>query len=394
MNGTSRISRSGRLAAWPLAALLLVGGLALLLGTGVATIRTPWDLGLLVALSVMSYFAGTIALPALRIDSSLVLAFTAVVLTGPLGALAVTGIPELIRPVAERNHVRRIATLANLASFVWAPLACWMLLLALPISTSSLAARCLVYSVAVAAMVVVQVAITRGIVAGLVDGTLISGWRTELRVLVAALALCPFAVLTAALLPFFGVLALVVVAAAEALLSALVRVVSWTPRAGGLTVPQARARYAAAISSRMSLSRSQRRVLLAAARSGTGRVPLWLSPHEHDQVPKVLLLAGLWSRHDEAHDDCFARLGPAEMGVESRVLLVADAWARLTAKGSDEIEHRRALITLHNHPRRYDREIVAVARGLLSDADGGAPCPRMPHTRELSRRVAQLKPAA
>ena len=375
--------------------LLLVGGTALILrGSSGAAIRNPWDLALLVALSLGTYFAGAIALPAFRIDVGLVLALAALVLTGPIGALAVGAIPELIRPRVERGHVRRIATVTNLASFAWAPLAGQAVLVALLTAHAQPAALALTYVLAGTAMALTNIAIVRGILGGLVDQILVAEWRTELGVLAASIALVPFAALTVCLIPAFGILALVSVAAAEACLSALVHLVTWTPRAGRLTVQEARTRYAAALALRMSLTRSERRVLMAAARSGSGRLSPWLSAAERDRVAKTLILAGLWSRSGHQSDDCFSRLQPAEMGIESRVLLVAQGWAELTASGSDQLEHHLALLTLHNSPRRYDRRVVALARDLIPDSDRQTARARVPHTRALPRRIAQLNATA
>jgi hypothetical protein len=168
----------------------------------------------------------------------------------------------------------------------------------------------------------------------------------------------------------------------------LIHLITWTPRAGGLTIPEARARYAAALASRMALSPPERRVLLAAARAGMGRgrlVPTRAG--DRDAVAKTLILAGMWS----TSDDCFSRLQPAEMGIESRVLLIAHGWAALTANGTEQLQHRRALLKLHNNPRRYDRRIVAVARDLVPESAPEAQSARIPYARALPRRIAQMK---
>jgi len=340
---------------------------------------------LLVALTLLTFVTDEFSLPALRVDIGLILAFAALVLTGPVGALIVVAIPELIRPLVERHHVRRVATMANLASLAWQVLVGEAVLRALPAAHASPIGRLLIYVLVASLMAVATVIVTRGIVAGLVDRVLISRWRVELGTLAACLALAPFAALTGYLLPILGIIALVAAVAAETSLGLLVHLVTWTPRAGRLTVPEARARYAAALASRMSLSRSERRVLIAAASAGTIRTGLRLSnATERDRVAKTLILSGLWS----SEDDCFSRLQPAEMPIESRVLVVAHAWAELTAKGSDELEHRRALLTLHNNPRRFDRRIVAVGRDLVPESQ---PDVRVPYVRELPRRLAQFK---
>lgn len=371
--------------------MLLASATALVLLSGHGSVHDAGDLALLIVLSVFAYVAGVLELPAFQIDVGLVLALAAIILTGPVGALIVLAIPELLRAYVERHHVRRIATVANLASFAWMVLLAQAVLTALGTPHSTPPGRLAVYAPVAMVMVLANFIVTRGIVAGLVDRTLISGRRDELRALGACLSLAPFAVVTACLLPILGIVALVVAALAEAVLGLLVRVVIWTPRAGGLTVPEARARYAAALASHMSLTRSQRRVLLAAARSGTTRLALRLSDlEERDRVAKTLLLAGLWSREK----DCFTRLRPAEMGIESRILVVANAWAELTASGTEQLEHRLALLTLHNDPRRYDRRIVAVARGLTADGGPKTQEARVPYTRALPRRIAQLKTAA
>jgi hypothetical protein len=373
------------------AALLLAVSTAIIFARWHASVHHPAELALLVVLSVFAYAAGDLSLPAFQIDVGLVLALAAIILTGPVGALMVLAIPELIRACVERHHVRRIATAANLASFACMVLAGQASLLALPAAHAGVLGRLLIYALVATAMILTNFLVTRGIVAGLVDGNLASGRRNELRALGACVALAPFAAVTACLLPVFGTLALVAAAVGEAFLGVLVRVVTWTPSAGGLTIPEARARYAAAIAWRMELSRSQRRVLLGAARTGTGRTGLVLTrAGDRDGIAKTLILSGLWSQDD----DCFSRLQPPEMGIESRILLVADGWAQLTASGTERLEHRLALLTLHNNPRRYDRRIVAAARDLIPETARETKAARIPCTRALPRRLAQIKLAA
>jgi riboflavin transporter FmnP len=375
------------------ATVLFISATAIIVGNWADSIRRPTDLALLVALALATYLAGTgrFSMPAFQIDVSLVLALAAIVLTGPVGALIVLAIPEMIRPLVERPRVRRIATLSNLASFASQVLVGQTMLVALQTDSSTLTGRWLLCALVATAMVLANVFVTRGIVAGLVDRGLISGGRIELRALAACLALVPFAATTACLIPALGILALVVAAVAETFLRVLVHLVTWRAPAGALTVPEARARYAAALASRMTLSRSERRVLRAAARSGTGRTARRLSTaSDRDGAAKALMLAGLWS----TGDDCFSRLQPAEMGIESRVLLVAHGWAKLTARGTEQLEHRLALLTLHNNPRRYDRRIVALARELAPDYDTQVPRARVLKARELPRRIAQLKQVA
>jgi ABC-type amino acid transport substrate-binding protein len=379
------VSRTLRFA-WPVAVLLLVPAVAINVASWGTAIRNPQDVALLLALTLLAFATDEFSLPALRVDIGLILAFAALVLTGPMGALIVVVIPELIRPVVERHPVRRIATAANLASLAWQVVAGEAVLRALPAAHASTGGRVLIYGLATVVMALATGVVTRGIVAGLVDRILVSGWRTELSTLVACLALAPFAVLIAELLPVIGVLALVAAALAQVSLGVLVRLVTWTPHASRLTVPEARAHYAAALASRMSLTRSEQRVLVAATRTGCGRPDVrLLSSFERDRVAKTLILAGLRS----GSADCFTRLAPAEMGIESRILVVAHGWAQLTAAGTDELEHRIALLTLHNNPRRYDRGIVAVARELIPASEPEAA--RVPYVHALPRRIAQLR---
>lgn len=387
MNGVSRTTR----LAWPVAVILLALAVAVNGATWGTSIRNAPDVALLVALTLLAFATDEFSLPVLRVDIGLILAFAALVLTGPAGALIAVTIPELIRPLVERHPVRQIATVANLASLAWQVLAGQLVLMALPIAHASSGGRLLTYLLATTVMALTTVLVTRGIVAGLVDRVLVSGWRTEASTLAACLVLVPVATLTAAMLPVVGILALVAAAAAEGCLGVLVRLVTWTPRAGRLTVADARARYVAAIASRMSLTRAERRVLLAASRMGTSRPNgrLLSSSLERDRVAKTLILAGLWSR---AGGDCFARLQPAEMGLESRVLVVAHGWAELTAAGTEQLEHRLALLTLHNNPHRYDRRIVARARELFPESEPEGV--RVPYARTLPRRIARLRPAA
>jgi hypothetical protein len=390
MNGASITQSSIPSPAWLVAPALLGSGTAITVAAWGTSVQHPADLAVLIVLAVFSCVSASLWVPALQIDVGLVLALAAMIRTGPLGALIVLGISEVLRATLERHQVRKIAAVSNLASFAWMVVAAQVVLLALP-TGHTFAGRLLSYAPVAAVMVLTNVIVTRGIVAGLVDRVLISGWRLEFRTLLACLALAPFAVLTASLLPTLGVLALVAAAGAEAALSLIVHLVTWTPRAGGLTVPEARVRYATALASRLSLSPAERRVVLGAARVGTERPAFWLSRRsERDRVAKTVILAGLWS----GPEDCFSRLQPAELGIESRILVVAHGWAELTAAGTDELEHGRALLTLHNNPRRYDRRVVAAARGMVSDSGRDARGARVPFTRALPRRIAELKLAA
>jgi hypothetical protein len=65
----------------------------------------------------------------------------------------------------------------------------------------------------------------------------------------------------------------------------------------------------------------------------------------------------------------------------------------ITAAGTEQLEHRFALLTLHNNPRRYDRRIVALARDLIPDTSEAGDA-RVPYVRTLPRRLAHLKLAA
>jgi hypothetical protein len=386
-SGTSQSTR----LAWPAAIVLLISAAAVVSALWGVSVHDPVGVVVLTALALLAFFTDDLSLPAFRIDIGLVLAVAALVLTGPVGAVLVLGIPELIRPLVERYPVRRIATVVNLASIASLALVGRAALLALPTAHSTFAGRWLGYTIVATVMAIANCSVILGILSGLVDHVLLSDWRTQLRGVAATVAFAPFAGLTAALLPTFGLLALIVVALASALPGVLVHLVTWTPSAGGLTVPEARLRYATALASHMALSRSQRRVLLAAARTGTGRTSVVISrAGERDSVAKTLLLAGLWP----GRDDCFSRLQPAEMGIESRVLLVAHGWAELTAQGTERLEHRLALLTLHNNPRRYDRRIVATARDLVPAAASETKAARIPCTHALPRRIAQLKAAA
>ena len=81
------------------------------------------------------------------------------------------------------------------------------------------------------------------------------------------------------------------------------------------------------------------------------------------------------------------RLSGALIPIESRVLAVADAWARLTAKGTLAMSQAAAVASLERHHPRFDPHVVAAARALVGDPPAAEQSGRrIPPPTPLSRR--------
>jgi hypothetical protein len=325
----------------------------------------------------------------LLFDARGVLMVIAIALVGPLPAFALEAIPEL----ASRRVNGGLGRLANIASYGWGALAAAgvLQLLGDPVGGSqrTLAAGGALTAAGLAYFVV-NFLVARGLFAALGRGrSLVALVRQELipalpAVVAIVLAAAASALLTALIGPA-GLLPLAVAAAAPRL--ALTIISRSTPSACSLTIEQARTHYAAGLADQLHVSRRQRRIVLAASRGewGAGKLFGGLGETGYD--------VGAARFYRDEHYDGSGWLGiyGRWIPLESRVLAVAQAWAKLTAKGTAELSNAAALDTLALDPACFDPQILAGAHDLV-DAEPHTELAsgRAPATQRPVRLLAQL----
>ena len=398
-----RTPKSRRELAVAIGAAIALGALPalVLLGIHVPTGRTP----AIVALATIGVFACTngvvIARYArrgpvndkLRLDATGVIAIVALWLAGPAVAVLASATPDLVIRWRGPDRLSGLHRLANFASYAAATLAADGTLAALghPMPAASAAPG------AVAALVIagtlwfmVNYLVTRGLTTMLADRRPVLG--TIRRELVPALPSVGVMVASAAvsavateLIGPLGLIGLSVAVVAPQL--AVVVVQSLAPAAGELEIDAGRARYATALSTQLGLSRRQRRVVSAAARgeAGVSRMSGSLG-----DIWYAVGAARFYERERFDGKGDF-RLSGIMIPIESRVLAVADAWARLTAKGTLAMSQASAVAALERHQPRFDPQVVAAARSLVGDTDAAEQSGRrMPPPTALSRRFVAL----
>jgi hypothetical protein len=344
--GTSNRQEPSRIA-WPLAATLAVAGVTAVVGIWGATIRDPVTGCLLGVLAMLSYLADRrFALP---------IWFVALFACGPLCALLIVVVPELVRPVLERDRPPRpIASLATFASFAWAVAAGAAALALVPgAHAARIVERWPAYAVACTAMVVLNVVITAGIVQCLVDRR-----RLPWSHLGAMLVFVPLAAVVACVYGVAGTPALALFAACAWLPGVLVHTIApvLAPRAAAIDPRRAQERYALAIAASLELSRGQRRRLRSACRARG-----WIDP-----VGASSELFGVG--YALFHQRIAERSGGGDwMPIDACVLEIAAAWAQLTAAGTLELSHSAALSCLEAEKWRYSARVLRAAWTVIDE---------------------------
>jgi hypothetical protein len=373
--------------AWPLAVVLLASGVA---GTAVAAhlaVRDPALLGLLVPLAVAVSLCDQFALPYWQLDAAHAVTLVTLISCGPLAALLVAAAPEPVRRLTQRNHrPRPIALVGNTTSFAWQALAGWAALRLLPRGSGPTEAWP-AYTVACAAMIVVNVAVAYGLVTWLHDRRPLA---PAVRITVSMLPLAFLAALIACLYAVVGTPALALFAAVACLPGAIVRFATpvLAPRAADLDRPQAVQRYATAIATELGLSRAQRRALVLAAGSD--------APARRTLSPRTLF-DDRWNAGRAAFElQIVERHGAAAaLTLDACVLEVASAWAALTAAGTRELSHTAALKCLEAERWHYSARVLRAAWKVV---DGQPVRAReralAPTPRPLARRIVALGAAS
>ncbi len=360
-----------------------------------------WDqpelLAALAAIAAVAFFAevrlklGTAA----YFDATLVLALLALAIAGPLPALLIWLIPDLIaRLVIRSDPIASPGHLITVTSFALALLAGAGVLEVATAPTAAAVAPAL-YTAGLA-MWVINFAVARLIVPPLYQGyrvrELVHSEFLDLGP--AVMAMLAVAVAVWLLLEPLGVFALVLLAGVILLPQLGLSFVARRRSVRRLTPDQATEVYAAAIADELALSRPERRLAADAARllASWERCP----PLNLKHAPPLHPLAGAVALGvDERWDGGGRPFGiPAsETLLTSRVMAVARAWSALTAGGTPGLSQTEAMLALSLQagseldPAVVEAagKVVAEEQGFLRDPDFEPRLHRLPLPRTLRR---------
>jgi hypothetical protein len=350
----------------------------LLAGLGPALALAPashWErpvlLAALVAIALVSLSSMVAIKQATFLDAEFIAVLLAVAFLGPLPAACVWLAAEIAYFLFDRH--RSEAHLANLASFGWATVAGAIVLSALGPDrlTTGHAGAFLALAAAAVTMLLVNFAITRGIVAVVLDRHApVAIVRDELiRPAPATVLMIAIGIVTAFLYTRVGVLALALFAGLVVIPQALLPVLLRPRPVSELPYPKAVALYARVIAQALKLGRAEMLVLEDASRHlGVARD---LNPHElsTDDPEHCLNVkeAVLYYRENwDAPGGTPGAVGGDMIPLTSRILAVADVWARLTAAGSPGLTHAQALSQLGSRAGlHFDPTVVAAVAKIV-----------------------------
>ena len=364
-----------------------------------ATWDQPVLLGAIAAIAAIAYFAEArlkLAV-ALYFDASSVLAVLTLVIAGPLPALLVWLVPDLIsRFVVRQDPILTPGLVANVSSFALAVLAGHGAL-QLADAPSMVAATPALYTAGLLMYAV------NFLVARLSFAPFYQGYRPSVLVRSEFLQMMPpfaamlaLGVATTVLIGPLGVFALaplaLVVVVPQLALAHLRRDRSVTR----LSPPEATMVYAAAIADVLGLPREERRKLASTGALithqsseavGAGRFRL---EHSHDAVLAALHVNERWDGKGWP-----AGLPGAWTPLASRVLAVARAWSDLTAGGTLELSHSEAMLDLSLRAgEELDPKIVKAADQVVEEEQAFIRAPGFQprlHRLPLPRTVRRAK---
>jgi hypothetical protein len=329
----------------------------------------------------------------LLLDATGVIALVALWLAGPAVALAASAAPDLVIRWRGPDRLRPLSRLANFASYAAATVLADRTLAILGHAPA-------VHAVTVRAVPSLLLAgavwfttnyfVARGLVAMLAERRpVIATVRSELIPALPSVAvMIASAAATAAATALLGPVGLIGLAFAVLVPQLTVATLAWcSPPADTLEIDAGRGRYAAALCDQLGLDRRQRRVVSAAAggdpgvsRFSGGLGDIWYAVGAARFYQR--------ERFDGSGD---YRLSGAMIPIESRVLAVADAWAKLTAKGTLSMSQAAAVAALERHQPRFDPRVVAAARSLIAtDPAAEEPGCRIPAPSTAARRLVTL----
>ncbi len=353
----------------------------------------PELLGALAAIAAVAFFAEVRLklATAAYFDASIVVALLALAIAGPLPALLIWLIPDLIARFVLRTYpIGSPGQFVTVTSFALALLA-GEGVLQLAAAPSATAAAPALFTAGVA-MWAVNFAIARLIVPPLYQGYRVRELiRSEFMALApAVMAMLALGTVTWLLLGSLGVFALLALAGVIMLPQVGLAYVARARSVARLAPDEATSVYAEAIADRLVLSRIERRLVVDAARLLDGwerRPPLALPSRLHPLAGVVAV--GV----DERWDGSGRPFGiPASRTMlASRVLAVARAWSALTAAGTPGLSQTEAMLGLSLRAgSELDPEVVEAAgkvvaeeQGFLRDPDFEPRLHRLPLPRGL-----------
>jgi hypothetical protein len=329
-------------------------------------------------------------------DSTIVLALIALAIGGPLPALVVWLIPDLISRFVLRLDPRLSpGQVATVTSYGFAVLA-GEGILALADAPSATNQAPALYTAGLA-MAAVNFAVARLAYAPFYQGisprTLV---RTELPPLIPlVLVMILIGVATELLVAPLGVLALALLAAVILLPQALVTRLARTRSIAALDRAEATRVYAGALAHALALPRRDRRLVDCAARLPPIR------RHPDDTLRGYSLAEILDSKVAVLHlEERWDGAGlPAGLPAEgtpqvSRILAVAQAWSALTASDTAELPHGEAMLALAAQSgRQLDPSVVAAAAEIVAEEEAFVADPRFEprlHRLPLPRPVRRV----
>ena len=334
---------------------------------------------------------------ALYFDASIVLAVLTLVIAGPLPALLVWLVPDVIsRLVARQDPILTPGLVANVSSFALAVMAGYG---ALELANApSMAAAAPALCTAGLVMYAVNFVFARLTFAPFYQGYRpIALVRSEFaEMLPPFLAMLSLGVATAVLIGPLGVFALaplaVVVVVPQLALAHLGRDRSVTR----LNPPEATRVYAAAIADVLDLPRRERRTvsnaaaLLARESSRPPKADRWYPEHSHSAVLAAFHIDERWDGTGWP-----AGLPGAWTPLPSRVLAVARAWSDMTAGGTLELSHSEAMLDLSLRAgEQLDPAIVQAASRVVTEEQAFVRTPEFQprlHSLPLPRTVRRAK---
>jgi hypothetical protein len=384
------------LARW--VAILMIASLApaFAVAPGVAWPNDPVPLVALTAIALVSLWGLVAIKPAVFLDAEFVAVLIALDVLGPIPAACVWLSAEAVYFVLSRRPVE--AHVANLASYGWAVLTGAVVLDVLGSSYGALA-------IAAVTMLCVNFAIARGIVGVILNGEPARAMVREelIRPAPATLAMVGVGVLTAFLYTHIGVLALglfaVIVVIPQYALPVLLR-----PRpVREMSYSQAVALYSKSIARVLHLDRKLWQVLEDAStfldRRVFHAVQGELRHTEFDHWSGVQEALLFYREHWDAPGGTPGALTGDLIPLTSRILAVADLWARLTAAESPELTHLQALGLLQSRAGyHFDPGVVNAAAEVVDQEQLGrygdsAYAPHI-HPMPLPQLVAKLREPA
>jgi hypothetical protein len=348
-----------------------------------------WDrpelLGVLLAVVVVAAVNDVRLSTGIRLDATTAVVLLALVIAGPVPALALSAAQLVIEGLLDRERpLLRAGALANLAAFGWDLLA-GAAVLSLVAGDPFAAAAAPTVLVAGLAMAVVNYLVGPMVYGtlhlGQPAGRMLAGLRDALP---AVLAMSALAAATVLLVGLAGVLGLALFAVIAVVPSLVLGAAARARPMAELDVEGATRLYADALADVLRLERRDRRIL------GGAVAMLALEPDPHARLLKTVPLpdgrrdrdafeTALVAAHaDERYDGAGGPAGIREELIPrgSRVLAVARRWASLTAQGTAQLSHAEALLDLQiGSGHVFDPAVVAAAGAVVERDTRLAPVP-------------------